>query len=248
MTPTREMAVALGAVLAGAVACGGVQSRTLLSNDTVMYILDTETDEVVSVVEEPGLEEHEPTPVSRTFVSRAMMASSFFQDEDIDEIAEPIAVTLEEMKPDERIRIVAWQDDGARLYYLHVRNGKLRMVFRRGANIIATYEARVPAEVVAIAAPVSDGPQPGGGPPATDTGPNSEENTGGETRTAVAETKSDPKPKRRRVIKQRKVSNQPKLSEGEARTKLSQLQTMLERDLITRIEYRDKRREVLERL
>ncbi|HUH02942.1 MAG TPA: hypothetical protein VML75_13185 [Kofleriaceae bacterium] len=247
MTPACERVAALGAVLAGAVACGGMQSRTLLSNDAVVYILDTETDEVVSVVEEPGLEEHEPTPVSRIFVSRAMMASSFFQDEDIDEIAEPIALTLEEMEPGERIRIVAWQGDGARLYYLHIRNGKLRMVFRRGANIIATYEAKVPAEVVAIAEPVVDEP-PGGSPPATDPAPDPGEPAGSDTRTAVAENDSEPKQRKRRVIKQRKVSTQPKLSEGEARTKLSQLQSMLERELITRVEYRDKRREVLERL
>jgi hypothetical protein len=228
----RSTALALVLLLG---ACIGANVPTY--RPTFVRDVDTDGDKVVQVVSNERLPDHEARPVTAAFVFSAMLASGFFNADDARNMSAFMADELSAMDPREQLRIVSWANDAPLVYYAFIHDGKLRFAYYRRGDELERHDAIIPAEAVAMAAPVDAGP----------VGAESPGTTPGEavasTSPAVAPPAAAPRPRRRKATTQ-----PPPISEDEARTKLTELDAALRAGTLTPIEHKKNRKAILARL
>jgi hypothetical protein len=230
---------------------------------SLVYAIPNHTDKALAVViAHDNADEHEPQSVPVEVVRRAMQASSFFSEEDTGELAQPIADALPQMTEEEYVRVVAWEANQPRYYYVYIRGGKLRMYFQRGSHVIEQHETTIPAATVALGpsptppAPPVDGPAP---PPVDEPAPPPADGPAvgpapvdpPAAGPAPAATPSSRPARPRSAVARRPAASgdrPPRLSEGQVRDKLRGLDQLRDRKLVSQVEYRQKRQEILNRL
>jgi hypothetical protein len=231
--------------LAMAVALEGacVHTPVVVYHPEVIAIVQTDSDKAVQVVADERIADHEAAAVSPTTVAQALIGSGQFLDEDARSLAAPIARHLATMHADEAVRIVGWAADAPRYYYVVIHGGRLRVISYLGAQHTDDYAAVIPSEVVAIATPpppptpIAPEAPPDAAPPAVLDAP-------------PAAAPPAPAPARARTVR---VSHPPAagyqpISEAEARKRIADIDSAAQAGLITPVEYRTKRKEILARL
>lgn len=220
------------------VAC--VNPKPPVYHPDVIAIVDTDSDKAIQIVYDERMHAHEARAVPASAVAAALLASGQFLDDDVRALADPIARHLETMQPEEALRIVGWAADAPRYYYVLIHNNRLQIIYYAGSTQSDSYSAALPTDAVSIVAPPEpnkpETPQPEIPPDAgvqvPPTGP-----------AQVAD--AQPRPKRKRAP----VANAlPLLTEAEARRKIRELDEALTAGLITQVELKSRRKEILARL
>jgi len=167
-----------------------------------------------------------------------------FLDDDARTLAEPIAKHLPTMETDEAVRIVGWAADAPRYYYIVIHKGRLQIVYFAGSHRTDDYSAVIPTEAKPIEAPkvapppVPETPTPTAPPPPPPAPPDAG---------ADAIAKAPPPGPKPRVHRPAPPAYQP-ITEAEARRQLRELDEAMQAGLISEVEHRTKRKEILARL
>ncbi len=219
----RRFVPLVWAALAAACA-GSTHARVAPPPTEFLRSIETESEKAVGVVIDPRFGEHVATVVEVRGIAAGMRGSGLFSEEDVAVLAAPVAAELARMRPEEKVRITAWADGFAeeqlRRHFLYIAGGQLHVVYFQGRVEMDHHRATLPGP--SIGAPIAGSKADAGG--------------AGDGGSATAERSIAP------------VATVARLTEEQARRQLLELQSLVERGLISRDEYRRKRKETLNRL
>ena len=207
--------------------------------------IDTGGDKAVAVVADSRFEDHEPIAVTERGLTRAMMNTGLFTEDDIREFAPVFAQELPAMTAKQQIRVIAWSQDGSRRTYLWIHHKQLQVAYYRGAVEIDRTHATLPVEKEGtVPAPVHT-PGPSLSPVSS---PVSSPVPSPAVSATLARGKGTPAPAASPKATPGQTLLASRLTEDEVRGKLTDLESRRGKGQISGDDYRRQRKEILNRL